>query len=101
MTERPGHDARFRRRTMNDNNETAWSVFWWILIYPTLLVALPLAFQEQGWAGGGVVLVALVFEVFMLALPSLGQEWERGRPQRERARAVRGERAAERARLQA
>ncbi len=86
---------------MNDNNETAWSVLWGLLICPTLLVALPLAFQEQGWAGGGPVLAALVFEVLMLALPSIWEDWKRNAPNRQRARAVSRERAAERARLQA
>jgi hypothetical protein len=85
---------------MNDNNETAWSVFWWLLICPTLLVALPLSFQEQGWAGGGPVLAALVFEVLMLALPSIWGDWKRNAPNRQRARAASRERAAERARLQ-
>lgn len=86
---------------MNDKNESAWSVFWWLAFYPTLLVALPLAFQEQGWAGGGAVLVILAYEVFMLALPSIWESWKRGAPSRQRAREARREYAAAQAQLRA
>lgn len=81
---------------MNDGNESAWSVFWWIAVYATLVAALPLAIQENGIAGGCAAGTALAFELFMLALPSLLRGWERDRPRRERAHAEARERAAAR-----
>lgn len=83
---------------MNDGNESAWSVFWWLLFIVTLTVGLPGAVQENGAAGGWAVAVFLAFEALMLALPSLWQGWQAGRPARERRRVEARERSAVRAR---
>ncbi|MGL4552052.1 MAG: hypothetical protein ACRC33_12805 [Gemmataceae bacterium] len=82
---------------MNDGKKgSAWSGFWWLLIFVTLTVALPGAIQENGSAGGWAVGVFLAFEVLMLALPGMLDAWDAGRPARERARADAREQASAR-----